>query len=266
MTTFTEKYTGGQKTAYSLGGHRFGRLSVIERSGRTKSGFALWMCVCDCGNTTFVAANNLVSGNTRSCGCLNKEATGEAQRKRWSAKTLIGMRFGSLTVMEEIGRKSNGVRRWACVCDCGREFLTSTSRLREHSHCGCKNRTKKEPGYRRSLIERFGGVKGALLSVVREYKRGAKLRGLQFDFTEKQVLELLSAPCIYCGVEPSRIRKTGSSEMRWNGIDRVDNSLGYTTSNCVPSCAQCNRAKGNTGARDFLDWIGRVARHQNLLS
>jgi 5-methylcytosine-specific restriction endonuclease McrA len=27
------------------------------------------------------------------------------------------------------------------------------------------------------------------------------------------------------------------------GIDRVDNSIGYTPDNCVPCCTQCNRIK-----------------------
>lgn len=55
-----------------LAGKRFGRLTVIEKHGRCGSGTA-WLCRCDCGNETIVSRNHLVSGNTKSCGCLQRE-------------------------------------------------------------------------------------------------------------------------------------------------------------------------------------------------
>lgn len=56
-----------------LTGHRFGRLVVVERVGRTKSGYILWLCQCDCGNTHTVESRNLNCGSVRSCGCLQYE-------------------------------------------------------------------------------------------------------------------------------------------------------------------------------------------------
>jgi len=57
-----------------LTGQKFGRLSVIERSGSTKSGGnATWSCICDCGRTTTVESNTLRRGDTVSCGCWRKE-------------------------------------------------------------------------------------------------------------------------------------------------------------------------------------------------
>ena len=54
-------------------GKRFGRLTVISRSGSNKRGNAKWLCKCDCGNHTTVLGNKLRSGHTQSCGCLHKE-------------------------------------------------------------------------------------------------------------------------------------------------------------------------------------------------
>jgi hypothetical protein len=55
-------------------GQKFGRLTVlngpISRRGRNH-----WFCSCQCGNTTVVAVDKLISGHTRSCGCLEKETT-----------------------------------------------------------------------------------------------------------------------------------------------------------------------------------------------
>lgn len=52
---------------------RFGRLTVLEDHYRKENGKYYWKCVCDCGNTKYVSANNLKSGNTKSCGCLGAE-------------------------------------------------------------------------------------------------------------------------------------------------------------------------------------------------
>lgn len=43
-----------------LTGMKFGRLTVIERAGKTKQGNALWKCKCDCGNETIVRSTRVV--------------------------------------------------------------------------------------------------------------------------------------------------------------------------------------------------------------
>lgn len=55
-------------------GQKFGRLTVQEASeprfiGRSKK--PMWKCVCDCGKTKTVQANNLVTGRSATCGCAN---------------------------------------------------------------------------------------------------------------------------------------------------------------------------------------------------
>lgn len=57
-----------------LTGQRFERLTVIKKSGSTH-GHITWECICDCGNHTIVSSNQLRRGQTRSCGCLRKEAS-----------------------------------------------------------------------------------------------------------------------------------------------------------------------------------------------
>ena len=56
----------------NLTGRRFGRLTVISESDNDKSKI-MWLCKCDCGNDKIVAANDLKSGHTKSCGCLSAE-------------------------------------------------------------------------------------------------------------------------------------------------------------------------------------------------
>ena len=47
-------------------------LVAIEAVGKDKHGAMMWMCQCDCGNTSVVRARNLLSETTKSCGCWRK--------------------------------------------------------------------------------------------------------------------------------------------------------------------------------------------------
>ena len=57
-------------------GLRFGRLVVTAPAGRTKHGKPTWLCRCDCGSDHVVVGANLRSGNSQSCGCLQREEAG----------------------------------------------------------------------------------------------------------------------------------------------------------------------------------------------
>lgn len=58
-----------------LTGKRFDRLIVKERRGTDNWKSSLWLCKCDCGNECLVTSHNLRTKHTKSCGCLQKEAT-----------------------------------------------------------------------------------------------------------------------------------------------------------------------------------------------
>ena len=56
---------------------RFGKLTVVERAGTHKQpngqSVSLWLCKCDCGQEKTVRGGNLRKGNTKSCGCFQRE-------------------------------------------------------------------------------------------------------------------------------------------------------------------------------------------------
>lgn len=49
-------------------GWRYGRLTCTDKYER-RGGFIYWLCKCDCGKETYVRAQNLVTGEVKSCGC-----------------------------------------------------------------------------------------------------------------------------------------------------------------------------------------------------
>ena len=72
-----------------LTNEKFERLLVVKRAGSNKYGRARWKCVCDCGNVLDVDSRSLISGNTKSCGCLKNEAISTRNKKHGYSKTHI---------------------------------------------------------------------------------------------------------------------------------------------------------------------------------
>lgn len=66
-------------------GDKFGRLTLVEPAGLV-GGRPGWRCLCDCGSITVIQQKRLVSGHTKSCGCIRREgtATKHGNRRRGS--------------------------------------------------------------------------------------------------------------------------------------------------------------------------------------
>ena len=123
-------------------GNTYGYLTVINRAENTKEGRAQWLCQCKCGNTTVVLGKRLRSGNTKSCGCYQKERAAQANMER--VGSLVGKKFGKLTVIRENGfiTHASGKRSriYYCECDCGNIVPTAQHQYLAYgdlTSCGC---------------------------------------------------------------------------------------------------------------------------------
>ena len=54
-------------------GKYFGRLTILRKVDNDKWGHIRYLCRCKCKNEKIVLKNDLESGRTKSCGCLQKE-------------------------------------------------------------------------------------------------------------------------------------------------------------------------------------------------
>lgn len=100
----------------------------------------------------------------------------------------------------------------------------------------------------------------AFNELFRNYKRSAKARNKPFELTEEQFKALTKQNCHYCGSEPIKKYKEGrfTSDYVYNGIDRVDNSLGYTVDNSVACCGDCNFMKHMATKEEFLSHVNKI--------
>lgn len=137
----------------NLTGQRFGRLTAVRPTEKRQGTSIVWECKCDCGNAAFVAAGNLQSGNTQSCGCVLKE------RNAAGRVDLAGMRFGRLIAVRPTEKRQGTSVVWECLCDCGNTTFSSTSNLRSGGvqSCGCLRAERVSEVRRVELTgQRFG--------------------------------------------------------------------------------------------------------------
>ena len=123
-----------------LTGQRFGRLTVIENTGRIEDQYTVWRCRCDCGKEVLVNTRRLLRGTVSSCGCTPKSTA----RRGAVAEDLTGRRFGHLTVLyQEKSRKGRAC--WTCRCDCGNLHVATAHALKSGKckSCGCQHYTGK---------------------------------------------------------------------------------------------------------------------------
>lgn len=79
-----------------LKGQRFGKLTVLERACPERKGKVYWVCRCDCGNYTVVAGDNLKSGNTKGCGCMQVEGARKVNKKHGRTGTKLYKAWDSM--------------------------------------------------------------------------------------------------------------------------------------------------------------------------
>lgn len=167
-------------------------------------------------------------------------------------KDLSGQRFGRLVVLEYVGRRGNGREQrpfFLCRCDCGnqKEINGHSLSMGVSRSCGCLH---KETSRRNGINSPLSLPRGesSFNALFRLYKNSANKRGIYFNLEEKIFKELTSGNCFYCGTPPLqelRVRgKNKGTPYMYNGIDRVDTSIGYIDGNVVPCCGTCNSSKG----------------------
>lgn len=160
-----------------------------------------------------------------------------------------GDRYGKLVLV----KFDKDRRRWLCNCDCGGTTYASITDMVNGRHLGCKCSLFGEKENKR--LPNQQGLKNKLFA---RYKRGALQRNIEFQITIDEVIEITSKNCHYCGVEPQTVMKMGLQSYIHNGIDRIDNSIGYVKDNVVPCCSMCNYSKKENDLDTWKKWIERV--------
>lgn len=148
-----------------------------------------------------------------------------------------GTVYGNWTVEEYVGHSI-----YWCACICGERRKISSTDLKKEIRIQCRECLKLSDDDLQ-INKMFG-----------YYQQNAKQSNREFVLSKIQFRELVCAACHYCG----------DWDMT-NGIDRVDNSLGYVLGNCVPCCSMCNRMKYVLSKKVFLAHVTRIATYSERI-
>lgn len=182
---------------------------------------------------------------------------------------LVGMRFGKLVVIAETASQEKHHVRWVCQCDCGNTCIATRASLRsgKKQSCNClRSEIAKLRAVRSSVVNIMPGDGAAFNQIYSTYKWQAAKRGFTFELSKEEFRHITSQNCHYCNKPPLQefTTKGGSGiPFIYNGIDRVDNMLGYLLFNSVPCCGVCNDMKRARSKEQFIQACEAVALHQN---
>ncbi len=126
----------------SLVNQKFGRLTVLHRDfSRVDKNRGYWICQCDCGKIVSVRGSHLKDNSIKSCGCYLKDWLTETK-----TVSIIGNRYGKLTVIKPIKNIKIKTKLYLCKCDCGKSKVVRAGDLRSGytKSCGCVRSWKEE--------------------------------------------------------------------------------------------------------------------------
>lgn len=168
----------------------------------------------------------------------------------------VGDRFQKIVVTKDLGTFKCGnvwSRKFECLCDCGNIRIAWATNVSKGviKSCGC---LKPESKPRLPIGE------AAFNTVVYSYKHNARNDNRDFKLTDDQMRKLFTSNCYYCNSIPKTVAKTraGFGDFVYNGIDRIDNDLGYIINNVVACCSMCNIAKATHTLEEFKIWVTDV--------
>lgn len=211
-------------------------ISICDPTEKVKKGI-YWKCICYCGKIKIVRSDHLTGGKIKSCGCLSGEYR----------KELIGQVFNKLTVIGLSKRNYGNDVYWVCKCECGKETTIRTDHLvgGKITSCGCNyiHTNSKE----------------AQITSAKAAYRGYRDGNITFEY----FYNMAQLNCFYCNAKPANTynifkyqKKSNANTIEigtffYNGLDRIDSSIGHNINNVVTCCKQCNYAKMNMSVEEF---------------
>lgn len=91
--------------------------------------------------------------------------------------------------------------------------------------------------------------KGGNLSYSQYKTSNIKTRNILFDINKYEYTELINGKCYLCGLNTESM-----------GIDRKDNTKGYTSDNCFSCCKYCNQMKLNFNYDNFIKRMKNITK------
>lgn len=173
----------------------------------------------------------------------------------------VGEKYGHWTSISQSSLDDAKLNKVKCQCSCGtiRQVKVHNLLSGKSKSCGCIQK-KQISNFSRGKVSKnaVDSKHKAISELINSYKFGAKQRGLSYQLTRDQFSHLIIQNCSYCGANPSNTKNTNRGEFNYNGIDRIDNNVGYELYNVTTCCKTCNYMKTNMSVGAFCEHIEKI--------
>lgn len=240
-------------------GIKINSFTFVRPTNKIKRHAVVWEARCDCGNIIEVIKPRV----PKNCGCIDPNI-----KLSWA-----GQKIHNLTFIKPTNIRRDKRVVWEALCDCKNiTYVIPKAVVNGNTtSCGCiATQFQVERGQN---SRKYHPVKSSALAV---------WRGTYKDMEFETFAIISQLPCYYCTVPPNRVKNTmrayrerdknslhkfgyEAGNFTYNGIDRIDSSLGHVVGNIVPCCWTCNIMKLDLGLEEFLRQVLRINSRIALL-
>ena len=312
---------------------KFNRLLVIgdaplqRLNNKKQTPLVSFTCLCDCGSIICIPRCRLITGNTKSCGCLKQETTKENIKEAhkanikytphifsakcvwWSSYT-DGISFEDFYPLSQqncfyCNSKPQNLYNWFATQNKIKSYLQNINdgnfiyngldRINSNldhninnvvSCCYICNMAKTDLSIL-DYLQHLQDIVNTSTNETIDFTHFADYINIPINtnrlsqqvYNEKykdgnlsyeDFYRLSQMPCYYCSraLLNNRLTKPKISNpiiYKYNGLDRIDNTLPHLLSNVVPSCWRCNWTKSNLPINSFIDWIKQIKQNFNKI-
>lgn len=161
------------------------------------------------------------------------------------------------------------------MCSCGgkKKVVGSSLKKGDTKSCGCLKREIDKIKQKNILTPIAKGNKNRRLDfgeacfnrLYSQYSNSAQKRKYSFNISKEEFKEITQKKCYLCRASPSNnmLNKKENGNYIYNGVDRVNNKIGYEIENCRSCCGVCNYIKKDMNLFQFLDLVERISNKFN---
>jgi hypothetical protein len=190
----------------------------------------------------------------KSCRDSNKRADDKRDKEHVNELARVNAVKPERKVVKKAWNESN-YEKLALYCIQHRKKLIEEDVDKFHSH-NAEVMKKWRDSHPEKVQEMNEKQRNNIYKYYQVYKNSAIVKQLVFEITQEEYLSIVNLPCEYCGI---------MQEKGFNGIDRLDSTIGYVRDNCVTCCAMCNYMKGSLDKDIFVQRVEHIATYNKFV-
>lgn len=224
--------------------HKLTVISYVEKKKIGKKYYEMYLCLCDCGKEKIVNGHHLKRGSSKSCNC---------DKGNKIDHSIIGKKFGKLTVIEFSHIDKRKSANFKCICDCGNKKICNGYSLKRGrtKSCGC--------------ISSPSAYKTIKIGLWNHIKYNAQIRNIELLIDPKDIYEQFQLQNGICALSGLKIT-LGTTRNSWTSstasLDRINSQKPYIKGNIQWVHKIVNKMKMELEEEEFIFFCTNIANYQ----